>query len=171
MTDPRYYGAVEGTWPAVRCFSNGPFTLREGGGGGSRVSAATLTALPDGQQRACSDEDVAQAARAMADMGQSALFMVRDGEVALDAQLARLGYEIKDPVNLWTCAPESLLGPAFPPLNSFCIWEPLAVQDEIWAEGGIGPERRAIMARAAGPKTSIFGRCDDQPAATAYVAI
>ena len=58
-----------------------------------------------------------------------------------------------------------------PPVSCFDIWPPLAVQDEIWTQGGIGPERRAIMDRAGGPKTSLFGRINDRPAGTAFIAI
>jgi GNAT superfamily N-acetyltransferase len=37
-------------------------------------------------------------------------------------------------------------------------------------EGGIGPARLAIMA-GAGPKTSLFGRINDRPAGTAFIAV
>ena len=42
---------------------------------------------------------------------------------------------------------------------------------EIWAEGGIGPARVAVMERVTGPKTGLLGRLKDQPAAAGFVAL
>ena len=42
---------------------------------------------------------------------------------------------------------------------------------DIWAAGGIGPARVAVMERAAGPKTGILGRISDSPAGAAFCAI
>jgi GNAT superfamily N-acetyltransferase len=47
----------------------------------------------------------------------------------------------------------------------------LAIQSEIWAMGGIGPGRLAVMDRAPGPKMSFLGRSQDRPAACAFIAI
>jgi GNAT superfamily N-acetyltransferase len=41
---------------------------------------------------------------------------------------------------------------------------------EIWSAAGVGPSRQAVMARAPGPKTYLFGRAGDAPAACAFVA-
>jgi GNAT superfamily N-acetyltransferase len=41
----------------------------------------------------------------------------------------------------------------------------------MWAEGGIGPARIAVMRRAAFPKTAILVRDGQRPAATAFCAI
>ncbi|MCG7623934.1 GNAT family N-acetyltransferase [Epibacterium sp. Ofav1-8] len=161
-TDPKYYDVVEATWPALRRRQLGPVTLREGGGGGSRVSAATV----DGS---VTEAQIAKAEAEMQALGQSRLFMIRDGQTDLDTQLAALGYEVMDPVNLWSCAPEILTDVEIPRVTTFCVWEPLAIQNEIWDAGGIGPERRAVMERATCTKTSLLGRWDDKPAATAYV--
>ena len=42
---------------------------------------------------------------------------------------------------------------------------------DIWAAGGIGPARVEVMARAPGPKTSIFGRSNNRPAGAGFVAL
>ena len=162
-TDPRYYDVIEATWPCLRRDSLGPITLRVGGGGGSRVSAATAEAPVTAAQ-------IAEAETRMQALGQPCLFQVRDGQDALDKELDRLGYQVMDPVVFWTCPPQQLMDVEIPRVTTFCVWEPLAIQREIWAEGGIGPERLAVMSRAAGPKTSILGRWQDKPAGTAYVA-
>ena len=104
-------------------------------------------------------------------MGQTPLFMIRDGQVELDAQLAARGYQVKDPVNLWTCPAARLTDVKIPRVTTFAMWEPLAICREIWAAGGIGTERQAIMDRAKGPKTAILGRHDDKPAGAAFCAI
>ncbi|TNJ47843.1 GNAT family N-acetyltransferase [Phaeobacter sp. B1627] len=164
VTDPKYYEVVEATWPCLRKDRLGPVTLRVGGGGGSRVSAATA-------EGDLSDAQVSEAETAMAALKQPRLFMIRDGERDLDAQLDRLGYEVMDPVVLWTCPPALLTDVEIPRVTTFCIWPPLAIQREIWETGGIGPERLAIMERSDVAKTSLLGRWDDKPAGTAYVAI
>lgn len=165
MTTPdQLYAAIDGTWPALRLREAGPFTLRDGDGGGQRVSAATLreagAAAPD-------EQALARAEAAMA----SPIFMIRDSDSALDAALQARGYAIKDPVTLYTCAPASLTDRPIPRVTTFCIWEPLQIMADIWAEGGIDAPRLRVMHRASGPKTGILGRIDDQPAAAAFVAI
>ena len=41
---------------------------------------------------------------------------------------------------------------------------------EIWAAGGVGPRKLAVMARVAEPKTYLLGRIGDTPAACAFAA-
>ncbi|MFW8594169.1 GNAT family N-acetyltransferase [Cribrihabitans neustonicus] len=161
----RYYAVSEATWPAASTRRLGPVTLREGQGGGSRVSAATV------EGGSASEEEIAAAEAAMRAMGQDCLFMIREGEAALDAQLAARGYEVKDPVALWTCPVAQLTDVPVPRVTAFCVWEPLAIQHEIWAAGGIGPERFAVMQRAPQPKTALLGRHNDKPAGAGFVAI
>lgn len=163
-TDPRYYGVVDGTWPPAAKRDLGPITLRQGQGGGSRVSAATANGP-------VSSDEIAAAEDAMRAMGQDPLFMIRDGDEALDTQLEALGYVVKDPVNIWSCPPALLTDIPIPRVTTFCVWEPLEIQREIWAAGGIGPERMAVMERAKGPKTALLGRYNDKPAGTGFVAI
>ncbi len=162
LTDPKYYDVVDATWPALRKDDLGPITLRVGAGGGSRVSAATT-------EGPVNEAQIAAAEEAMVALGQPRLFMIRDGQSDLDQQLEGLGYQVMDPVILWSCPPAMLTDVAIPRVTTFCVWEPLAIQHEIWATGGIGPERLAVMERATCAKTSLLGRWDDKPAATAYV--
>lgn len=163
-TDPLFYEVVEATWPPAGVTQSGAVTLREGQGGGSRVSAASA----EGPLQAA---DLAAAEEAMRALGQVPLFMIREGQDDLDAQLGARGYQVKDPVNLWTCPAAQLTDVKIPRVTTFAMWEPLAICREIWEAGGIGPERQAIMARAAGPKTAILGRHDDKPAGAAFAAI
>ena len=159
------YDVIETTWPAAHRGHVGKWVIRDGQGGGSRVSSASLA---KGQPTSA---DVAEAEAAMVALGQSRLFMIRDGEEGLEALLDGLGYVIKDPVTLYAAGVSDIGKPTGTQAKTYDIWPPLAVQLEIWAEGGIGRERIAVMERAPQPKTSIFGRIDDHPAATGYVGI
>ncbi|MFC4668782.1 GNAT family N-acetyltransferase [Seohaeicola nanhaiensis] len=159
-----FFDALDGTWPAASYRQLGPVTLREGQGGGSRVSAATI----EGDWTPA-DLDAAEAA--MRDMGQKPIFQLRPGQQTLDAALADRGYSVLDPVNLYTCPVDLLCDIPLPRVTVLAVWEPLALMLEIWAEGGIGPARIAIMERVKGPKTGLLGRHADKPAGCAFVAI
>ncbi|MEM6577559.1 MAG: GNAT family N-acetyltransferase [Pseudomonadota bacterium] len=161
--DP-YFDAIDATWPASRVWQVGAWTLRDGAGGGKRVSAATL-ALSETQI------DLTKPEMAMTQIGQDPLFMVREGQAALDDTLARSGYVVIDPVNVYAAPVDKLAEIAPPRLSAFNLWPPLAIQHSIWEAGGIGPSRFAVMARASGPKTALFGRQDGRPAAAGFAAI
>lgn len=158
------YDAIDGTWPAARQQRLGPLALREGRGGGQRVSATSASGPATAEEL-----DAAEAA--MAAMAQPALFQIRDGQEALDAALAARGYAIVDPVNLHAGTIASLTDVPVPPVTVIPVWEPLAIMRDIWAAGGIGPGRLAVMARAAGPKTALIARWNDHPGGCAFVAI
>ncbi len=158
MTPAALAAAMEATWPAARQWPCGPFTLRDGMGGGKRVSAATA----DGPW---TPSDLARAEAAMADP----LFMIRDGDAALDAALAGRGYRCVDPVVAYACPAASLPPP--PPMTAFAHWPPLAIACDLWAEGGIGPARVAVMHRVQTTKTAVLARNADRPAGAAFVAL
>lgn len=161
-----WYDVMEGTWPAANCRQHGIWTLREGSGGGSRVSATTLANPATG----FSSADIEMAEREMRGVGQPRLFMIRKDETELDQALARRGYVIKDPVTIYACPAAELTDQPIPRVTVFSIWEPLAIMREIWAAGGIGEARLAIMDRAAGPKTSFLCRYRDKPAGAGFAA-
>ena len=154
---------LHGTWPPAATRQVGPFTLRDGAGGGKRVSAASCVGVPD-------SDALAAAARDMDAANGQALFSVAPDQPEFDRMLTERGYLVLDPTLWLTCPIDRLIAPP-PPESAFTVWPPLQVQREIWAEGRIGPERLAVMERAQGPKTSILGRAEDRPAGTAFVAI
>lgn len=157
------FDVIDATWPAVSTRMVGGFCVREGQGGGSRVSSASLEApLPE------ADIDAAIACHRA--LGQQPKFMVRPGEDALDAALAARGYELFDPVTIYT-APLHALTEDVPPVTAFAHWPPLAITREVWEEGGIGPARQAVAERAATPKAAILGRQRDRAAGAAFIAI
>ena len=153
--------ALSATWPPARQWEQDGWTLRDGGGGGKRVSAAT---------RAAPEAQVPVAEAAMREIGQRPLFQVRDGEDNLDRALADRGYEIVDPTVCYACPIDRLTDRPIPRVTAFAIWEPLAIMEEIWAAGGIGPGRLAVMSRAA-IKTGILARWNEKPAGVAFAAV
>ncbi|MCR8548423.1 GNAT family N-acetyltransferase [Salipiger sp. P9] len=161
---PRLYAAIDGTWPAARAIDAGPWRLREGGGGGKRVSCASA-------ERDWTPDDLPAAEKAMEMMGQDPLFMIRAGEEALDSALQAAGYDRIDPVNLWLSPPPRLTDVKIPRVTAFAVWEPLAIMREIWEEAGIGADRQRVMERAKGPKTGLFSRLRDKPAGVGFCAI
>ncbi len=158
----RLYAAIDATWAPLEMRSVDGWILRCGGGGGQRVSAAT--ALTEGA-------DIGFAEAEMRAMGQVPLFMIRDGEDSLDAALAEQGYRLKDPVAIRTL-PTADLAKLAPPGGMFFEGKrPLAIQNEMWAAGGIGPTRLDVMARVKAEKRYLLGRVQDTPAATAFLGL
>ncbi|MGR3467612.1 MAG: GNAT family N-acetyltransferase [Shimia sp.] len=97
------------------------------------------------------------------------MFQIRGEDTALDAELATLGYAVVDPCVIYAARAMNLAAD-LPPVRCWALWPPLAIQRDIWAEGGIGPGRVEIMERAGGPKTSILARTHDQPAGAGFVS-
>ena len=160
----KLYAVIDGTWPAAAKQAVGPWTIRIGHGGGSRVSAATA-------EMPVSDSDIDQAQQAMQEAGQTPLFMIRDINTQLDHDLAARGYVIKDPVNMYAAPVALIAANRPPPVTSFEVWPPLAAQTEVWAAGGVGQGRLDVMDRARHPKTTLLGRVNDKPAGTGFVGI
>ena len=162
MTPAILAHVMEATWPAAAIMRAGPWAIRDGRGGGKRVSAATA-------EDDWHDGDIAQAEAAMAALDQPALFLIRDQDPALDAALQARGYRIVDPVVAYAMALTTMDPPE--PMTTFPHWPPMAMAADLWAEGGIGADRIAVMHRAEGPKTAILGRAQDRAAGTAFVAM
>ncbi|MDP3962050.1 MAG: GNAT family N-acetyltransferase [Pseudorhodobacter sp.] len=158
------FAALDATWPAAACNRCGPWLIRDGQGGGKRVSAATAAAdwVPD---------DIASAEAAMRAFGHTPLFLLREGEQALDAALAARGYSVVDPVVIYAAPCATIATPSPAPLTAFAHWPPLAIAVELWATAGIGPARLAVMDRVPGPKTAILGRTADRASGAAFVAV
>jgi len=164
MTPEHLDQVMAATWPAARQDRIGPWTIRDGQGGGQRVSATTA----DGDW---SDEDIPLAEAAMARLGQGNLFLIRAQDGLLDQALQARGYRIKDPVLAYAAPAAELADPAPPGMAAFAHWPPLAICRQIWDEAGIGPARIAVMERATGPKCAVLSRSNDRPTGVAFVAV
>jgi N-acetylglutamate synthase len=155
--------ALQATWPPASQHRLGPVTLRDGAGGGRRVSAATLDGPFD-------SAGVDAAIAAMRAQGQVPLFRVRAEQGDLDAHLAARGFVLVDPT-LFYAAPTAALAAPPRPISLFGLWPPLAIQSQIWTEAGIGPARQAIMARVTGPKAAFVSRVNNRAAGVAFAAL
>lgn len=165
-TEERLMQVCNVTWPAASAQPCGPFTIRDGRGGGSRVSSAVLNGTDT-----VSATDLANAEVAMQSLGQKRIFQITPDQTAFDAQLETAGYRLFDPVTLYAAPIGPMADRPIPRVCAFSVWEPLAIQIDIWGGAGIGPDRIAVMKRADCAKTSILGRLNDSPAATAYVGL
>ncbi len=163
MTPEQLLVVMEATWGPASTTRLGPWTIRNGLDGGKRVSATT--AEGDWQ-----DTDIPQAEAAVAALDQPALFLIREGDGLLDQALMARGYRIVDPVVAYA-APIATLPQAPDHMTTFPQWPPMAIAADLWAEGGIGPARLAVMDRVQGLKTVILGRAQDRASGTAFVAI
>ncbi len=159
-----YFKAIDATWAPARFVKQGPFTLRVGNGGGKRVSAATLNGID------ASIAEIETASRAMIEMAQTPLFMLKPGQDALDATLETLGFEVIDPVILYACPAEDLAQHAEMWMKVIPCDAPLAVQREIWASDDIGPERIEVMERSSDPKSFLLARHEDKASGAVFVA-
>lgn len=160
------FRVLESSWPAAAKYDRHGWIIREGRGGGKRVSAATA-ASPGGRRL----PDIRTAEEEMNRLGQRPLFMIRQGDAGLDRALHDRGYGIVDPVTFYSGNPGELaVGEPNGPDAVFGDL-PLAVQKRIWADGGVGSSRLAVMMRVRGPRAWILGRKDDRPAGTVFVAI
>ena len=154
-----WQGVIDACWPAARVVEHGPWRVRVTAGAGGRVSAISGDAADPAA--------IAWAEAAAGAEGQRPSFVIWPGQDALDAALAARGYVVADAVTLWTT---DVAGAERPPhVTAFPAWPPLAIMCDLWAEGGIGPARQAVMARAA-VGTGILARMDDRPAGVAFVA-
>lgn len=162
MRDP-LFDVIDGTWPAASIRRAGGFLVREGLGGGSRVSCASLEGPLD-----AADIDAAIAAHRA--LGQEPKFIIRPGEEALDTALEGRGFTLFDPVVIYA-APLAGLSTEVPPVTAFAHWPPLAITREVWAESGIDAARQAVAERAPMPKAVVLGRMSDRAAGAAFVGI
>ena len=163
MMDRRLYQVCEQTWRPRTATPLGPFVLRDGDGGGKRVSAATCSGTYD-------DADLARVEAAMQALGQSPLFMIQTDNDALDRDLAARGYRVVDPVNLLIGNCVDIARHKASGDIAYEVWPPLATQCDIWKTDNIGPERLRVMDRVTGPKTSIMIRHKERAAGTCFIA-
>jgi GNAT superfamily N-acetyltransferase len=155
MNADALYAAINVTWPSETVTTDGPWVHREAVGAGNRLNATTLELTSGGVPNNIPDRP---------------LFMVRGDQSALDIALEKRGYAIKDPVTAYVINVDKI-AQASGPTRVFTAWPELAVMAEVWATGGIGPERIASMERVKTAKTGFLCRANDRAAGVAFAAI
>lgn len=162
--EARLIAALEATWPpvAVDDAAAPGWRLREGAGGGRRVSAASSLGSADFE--AC--------AQAMRARGAAPSIRVRESEGALDAALAAAGWRAADPTLFLVGEAAPLAALSVPKGVKFALGRcRLALLDGIWEAEGVGASRRAVMARAPDPKATVMARTDTATAGVAFTAV
>ena len=162
--EARLLAAMDATWPPAELREEAGWRLRRGAGGGKRVSAAS--AITPGEI-----PDIDAAIAGLSRWEQGPLFRVGPGEAALDAALDARGLALIDPVVIHVGLADEMDDGGDQTARVLRVSAPLRIVDEIWARGGIGPGRRAVMNRAAGPRTVLMARIADRPAGVAFVAL
>ena len=151
---PALYKATEAAWPSAGTTAQNGWVIKAGAGGGKRVCAAIQTDP---------NADIALAEATIQSLNQPRLFQIRTAEHELDAALNTRGYDLIDRA-IFLMAPLSSLTKSQSDQN---VDTPNTTMKKIWADGGVGPERLNVMARATTPKT--YAHIDHQ--AVAYAAI
>lgn len=154
----------EETWPAAEYADAGGFRVGRGLGAGGRVSSARAVGpwVPD---------DIAAAEAIHRCWDQPPMFRVLDADADLIAGLTAAGYRHETPTAIMAAPVAALTDQPIPPVTTFAIWPPLAIQRDLWAAGNIAPARQSVMDRVAGPRTAILGRIDDRAAGAAFAAV
>lgn len=155
MHAAQLYEVLDATWPPASQTRQGTIVVRDGAGGGKRVSSAYVpTETFDS-----------------ADIEGVNLFQIREGQDELDTKLAERGFEIVDPTLIYTRSLDLSDLYDIPPTTAFEIWPPLQLMRDIWSVGGIDAQRLAVMDRVEGPKTGLFGRINDHAGGAGFVAV
>lgn len=158
--------ALDATWAPAAREPLGGWIVRRGLGGGSRVSSV----WPEGDPGMSLAAAIDAAAAIQRGWGQRPLFQIGPGDDALDAALAARGWEAFDACEMLAAPAAQVAAQGTGGLMAVRVRAPLAALDALWAEGGVGPARRAVMARTPAPKETFLLRAQDRPAAAVFVA-
>lgn len=162
--DPALAQAFEATWPAADHVEMGGIRLGRAPGAGGRVNSARVTGD-------WCDADIDASIRQFKDWGLPPVFRALDEDEALQKALNSRGFHRSNPTAIMACPVARLTDRDLPPVTTFTIWPPMAIQRDIWAAGNIKAARQQVMLRVAAPRTSILGRIKDRAAGAGFVAI
>jgi ribosomal protein S18 acetylase RimI-like enzyme len=156
---------LDATWPAAERRDIGGWIARRGDGGGNRVSAAwPKAAPPDGL-----DAALERLSAVCAAWGQTPQVQIGPADAAADDALAVREWRAHDH-SLIQSADAAALAAIRDDRMAVAVRAPVAAVEELWDAGGIGPARRAVMARAPQPREVLMLRDRDRPAGLAFVA-
>lgn len=181
MVDQQMISALEATWPPERVVETADCRIRLAPGAGSRVNSIQPKRLD------LDDAAVAAAEAEAAAAGAAPLWAVPEPAESVGAAtdtlaetlLAR-GYERFDASLIMAGEPGAILAAAEDrwrarkgeaEIGTLALRCPLTVIEQIWARGGIGPERLAVMERPTGPKEVFMARNDNRPVGAGFVAV
>lgn len=163
---PDLLDLLEASWPPAERRALGGWTLRRGGGGGSRVSSVRVAGEPDRPLDAALAAVVAQARG----WGQPALVQIGPQDAALDHALDERGWTRRDPTRLLAAPATAVAAKGVGGRMVVRVRTPVALVENLWTEGGVDAARRACMARVTAQKETLLLREADRPAALVFVA-
>ncbi|MFV0294150.1 MAG: GNAT family N-acetyltransferase [Paracoccus sp. (in: a-proteobacteria)] len=164
MISPELETALEASWPAAKYAMAGTFHAGCAQDGGMRVNSARPV-TPN-----WIEDDIQQVEAIQARWNQPPTIQVSADDRRLAELLNASGWQARTPTLIMSAPVTALTDRQVPPVTSFALWPPLAIQRELWAELGIGPARQAIIERVSLPKAAILGRVDDRAAGVAFIA-
>lgn len=130
-----FYDVIYLTWPSVSNQLQNGWLIKNGGGGGKRVSA-TIRVNPNAK--------IEIAESLMESINQNKLFMIRKGDENLDYELHKLGYKLIDP-SILLGSPIERLDKTFD--GEFHV-APNEKMKALWINAGINEKRLNVMNRA-----------------------
>ena len=163
MTPNSFWAASETCWPPLNKKNIGPWVIREGAGGGNRVSSTTANDF-------FRKEDIFIAENHMQLLNQKNIFQIREKDLELDNILDRLGYSLVDKTVVYGSKIAKMSSPCVPPMTAFNIWPPLRIMKDIWEIGGTTDSRISVMERCKVRKTAILGRIENKAAGCAFIS-
>ena len=163
MTPNSFWAASETCWPPLNKKNIGPWVIREGEGGGNRVSSTTANDF-------FRKEDIFIAENHMQLLNQKNIFHIREKDLELDNILDRLGYSLVDKTVVYGSKIAKMSSPCVPPMTAFNIWPPLRIMKDIWEIGGTTDSRISVMERCKVRKTAILGRIENKAAGCAFIS-
>ncbi|MBT8458774.1 MAG: GNAT family N-acetyltransferase, partial [Boseongicola sp.] len=153
------FRALDETWPPKRFVDQPPWRLREGAGGGQRVSAATASGPITGHQ-------VVEAEAGMRALNQHPLFMLKPGQEKMDQELELKCYDVVDPVAIYLAPTNDIA--TFCSTDIEAEWPPREATLCLWSDAGIGSGRIAVMKRVPGFKTALASKSGDDVLGAAF---
>ena len=163
MTPNSFWAASETCWPPLNKKNIGPWVIREGEGGGNRVSSTTANDF-------FRKEDIFIAENHMQLLNQKNIFQILGKDLELDNILDRLGYSLVDKTVVYGSKIAKMSSPCVPPMTAFNIWPPLRIMKDIWEIGGTTDSRISVMERCKVRKTAILGRIENKAAGCAFIS-
>ena len=159
----KFLKMLEDTWPPEKIIHLDAWTIRISEGAGKRASAISLEGIWE-------ETSFKRLTNLLKKLGKSEIFMVYQSDSLFEKELNERNYKVFDKSCVFEIAVAELIKTEAPPVTMFSIWPPLQIQKELWITNGISWQRQAVMDRARKPKTSILGRWNDNPIASAFVA-
>ena len=159
--------AIEATWPPAETEALGEWTIRRSRHGGRRNGSVK----PQGSPGMALDDALEIVLGRFVIWDEPAYVQLPAGMTALDAELAARGWTREGDSHVLAAETEAIAAHGVGGRMVVRVRAPLAALEELWDAGGIGPARRAVMARAAVPNDILLVRETDRVAGAAFVGV